>query len=199
MLAFFGTLQLNFGLNPFSEAEWLALDEITVKALEDGTQNHNRLRGAIRVKSYMVDTSRPTPIDSREADRLLALITSGALMQFYREVTGRDSICIRRCQAHVIGVDGHIQPHVDTATNPAYLHAIILQFSDAYTGGEYVVRHPVHGRQVYHLPRFSMLVSTGSLLHEVARVGAGERRTLVYFLAENDDAVAPPDNLAKKA
>ncbi|MEE8603422.1 2OG-Fe(II) oxygenase family protein [Euzebya tangerina] len=82
--------------------------------------------------------------------------------------------------------DGFFSAHRDNLS-PATLHrrfALSLNLNDAYEGGE--VRFPEYGDQRYRPPAGGALVFSGSLLHEVLPVTAGERFVLLSFLYGDD-------------
>ena len=67
--------------------------------------------------------------------------------------------------------------------------ALTLNLSEDYEGGE--LRFPEYGPNLYRPPRGAALVFSGSLLHEVADVTAGERFVLLSFLFA-DETVRQP-------
>jgi predicted 2-oxoglutarate/Fe(II)-dependent dioxygenase YbiX len=106
------------------------------------------------------------------------------MREFYDQVVGSDLV-IRRCQVNLLHKGGFVGFHLDTDSNPDYTSPIVIQFSSEYSGGDYVVHHPVHSAQEFSMPRYSMIISSCNLPHEVTEVTSGRRKSLVYFLSHH--------------
>ena len=133
------------------------------------------------VARFMTDVEAPLRVNEEAADEVLAILGSPKMTQFYDEVVGTNLV-IRRCQVNLLHKVGF---HLDTDSNPDYTSPIVIQFSSDYEGGDYVVHHPVHSAQEFSMPRYSMIISSCNLPHEVTEVTSGRRKSLVYFLSKH--------------
>ena len=78
--------------------------------------------------------------------------------------------------------------HLDAASNPDYDYSMIVQLGRAFEGGDFVV-HDESGQQyAYRASYGSVLVTTCKYRHEVSKVTAGERNSLVYFYSRHAEA-----------
>jgi hypothetical protein len=132
----------------------------------------------------MTDVEKPQRVNEEAADEVLAILGSPKMMDFYDQVV-RTDLVIRRCQVNVLHKGGFVGFHLDTDSNPDYISPIVIQFSSNYDGGDYVVHHPVHSAQEFKMPRYSMIISSCNLPHEVSEVTGGRRKSLVYFLSNH--------------
>jgi hypothetical protein len=182
-----GSVQLDLGANPFDEETWQEIDALTspervpYERIAIGDAGEENFTDVAR---FMVDMNEPTHVPSASNVRLMELLSSPRMMGIYQELTGLDGLCIRRCQVNVLHDGGFVGLHLDTDSNPDYQHPVILQMGSEYSGGDYVVHPPNTEPKVYRLPRYSMLISSCWLPHEVTKVTSGERKSLVFFLSQ---------------
>jgi hypothetical protein len=182
-----GSVQLDLGANPFDEETWREIDALTspervpYERIAIGDAGEENFTDVAR---FMVDMNEPTHVPSASNVRLMELLGSPRMMGIYQELTGLDGLCIRRCQVNVLHDGGFVGLHLDTDSNPDYQHPVILQMGSQYSGGDYVVHPPNSEPKVYRLPRYSMLISSCWLPHEVTKVTSGERKSLVFFLSQ---------------
>jgi hypothetical protein len=171
---------------PLNEAEWGRLSVLTehpfleyefVK-LGDTGDTHRLFVGR-----FIIDKDHPQKVNSH-ADDVVGIVGSPKMMAYFEALIGVPALAIRRCQVNRIRPGGYVGPHVDRDANPDYLAAVVFQLGDNFEGGDYVVHHPRGGMMRYRVPHHVMLVSQCDLLHEVAEVTRGERKTLVAFLAQ---------------
>ncbi len=184
-----GSVQLDLGSNPFDEETWKEIDALTspervsYERIAIGDAGEENFTDVAR---FMVDMNEPTYVPSPGSERLMELLNNPRMMAIYQELTGLDGLCIRRCQVNILRDGGFVGLHLDTDSNPDYQHPVILQMGSQYTGGDYVVHPPDREPKVYRLPRYSMLISSCWLRHEVTKVTSGERKSLVFFLSQYD-------------
>lgn len=183
-----GSVQLDLGANPFDEATWEEIDfltspeQVAYERIAIGDAGEKNFTDVAR---FMVDIDQPTRVVSAGSERLMELLDNPRMMGIYQELTGLEGpLCIRRCQVNILHDGGFVGLHLDTDSNPDYQHPVILQMGSKYTGGDYVVHPPNSEAKVYKLPRYSMLVSSCWLPHEVTTVTSGERKSLVFFLSQ---------------
>jgi hypothetical protein len=183
----YGTILMKLGEHPLTEAELDRLDQLSdasnvpyehVLIGDAGEENF------VDVARFMTDVEQPLRVNEEAADEVLAILGSPKMMQFYDEVVGTDLV-IRRCQVNLLQKGGFVGFHLDTDSNPDYASPVVIQFSSDYQGGDYVVHHPVHSAQEFSMPRYSMIISTCNLPHEVTEVTGGRRKSLVYFLSKH--------------
>jgi hypothetical protein len=183
----YGTILLKLGEHPLTEAELDRLDQLSdashvpyehVLIGDAGEDNF------VDVARFMTDVEAPSVVNEEAANEVLAILGSPKMMQFYDQVIGTDLV-IRRCQVNLLQKGGFVGFHLDTDSNPDYTSPIVLQFSSDYEGGNYVVHHPAHSAQEFRMPRYSMIISSCDLPHEVSEVTSGRRKSLVYFLSKH--------------
>lgn len=183
----YGTILLKLGEHPLTEAELDRLDQLSdvsnvpyehVDIGDAGEENF------VDVARFMTDVEEPLRVNEEAADEVLAILGSSKMMQFYDEVVG-SNLVIRRCQVNLLHKGGFVGFHLDTDSNPDYASPIVIQFSSDYSGGDYVVHHPIHSAQEFSMPRYSMIISSCNLPHEVTEVTSGRRKSLVYFLSNH--------------
>jgi len=183
----YGTILLKLGEHPLDEEEFDRLDQLSdisrvpyehVLIGDAGEQNF------VDVARFMTDVEAPLRVNGDSSDHVLAILGSLKMTNFYNHTIGTNLV-IRRCQVNALQKGGFVGFHLDTDSNPDYVSPIVLQFSSDYEGGSYVVHHPVHSAQEFWMPRYSMIVSSCNLPHEVTEVTSGRRKSLVYFLSHH--------------
>ena len=88
-------------------------------------------------------------------------------------------------QYNILGEGCFVGLHLDTDSNPDYLVAVVIQFGDEFSGGEYVVYGGDQPPRRYSPEKNSIIVSNCDYEHEVTKVTAGQRKSLVFFLSES--------------
>lgn len=183
-----GTVVLDFGENPLDEHEWRKLDQLTSRdaiPYERVTMGDADEPNFVEVGRFMTDVEQPVLVNRPVSDELLSIVSSPKMMKLYRHVLGVDDLHIRRCQVNVYGEGSFVGLHLDTDSNPDYLSPVVLQFSGDYDGGEYIVHREQHEPQLYHMGRYSLLISRCDISHEVSKVTRGMRKSLVVFLSRH--------------
>ena len=115
------------------------------------------------------------------APLVLDIIGAKDKLAFYERVTGISQLMIRRAQIHVMAPGGHVAYHRDIDSNTLYVAAVVLQFSAAAKGGEFMVHS--RSNQMFRVKEFAMLMTQAELPHEVITVEKGKRVTLAFWLA----------------
>lgn len=183
----YGTILLKLGEHPLTEAELDRLNQLS--DVSHVPYEHVRIGDAgeenfVDVARFMTDVEQPSLVNEEAANEVLAILGSPKMMQFYDQVVGTNLV-IRRCQVNLLHKGGFVGFHLDTDSNPDYTSPVVIQFSSDYEGGNYVVHHPVHSAQEFRMPRYSMIISSCNLPHEVSEVTSGRRKSLVYFLSKH--------------
>lgn len=136
----------------------------------------------VQVGRFMTDVRNTKVVNEELNARLMKIITSERMKNFYRELVGLDVAHIRRAQVNKMLPGSFIGLHLDRDSNPDYEVSVVLQLGRQFGGGEFVV-HDSQGPVQSIEPTYrSMTVSRCNFPHEVRRVTAGERISLVYFL-----------------
>lgn len=183
-----GTALFELGSTPLTRAQWDELDELSsprVVPYERVTLGDAGEPNYVDVARFMTDVEGPQFVNTHASRRVIEIVGSAAMMAFYERVTGHSNLVLRRCQVNVLNAGGFIGTHLDVDSNPDYLSPVVMQFSNDYRGGEYVVYHPVRGETRFKTRRYSMLISRCDIPHSVSAVTAGSRKTLVFFLSRH--------------
>ena len=181
-----GTVLLDYAQSTFTLQEWKDLEAAISPKKLPYEQVHFGDVGELEhlnVGRLITDIDQPRSVNRKASLKVISILNSEKMSNFYREITGLENIWIRRCQAHILQKGCFIGYHTDTDSNPDYLVAIILQFSSNYEGGNYIVYNKQGKRKAIKTHRFSMLINRCDLPHEVTQVDLGERKTLAYFLS----------------
>jgi len=71
--------------------------------------------------------------------------------------------------------------HLDAESNMSYEYSVIIQLGQEFEGGEFVV-YPEHREPQIYFPTYgTVVITTCKFRHEVRKVTANERKSLVYF------------------
>lgn len=106
------------------------------------------------------------------------------MCHFYKQFTGTEKLCLRRCQANHLIKRDYIGEHKDQGSSPDYLATIVFHFSEDYSGGFFVTDE----KQNYKPAAYTALVNNCSVSHLVTEVESGERLTLACFLSPSFSA-----------
>lgn len=183
-----GAIVLNEEDGILSKEDW---DEIEAMVQPGGLSYETVLIGdagepnQVQVGRFMTDVRNTKVVNEELNAKLMKIITSERMKTFYRDLVGMDVAHIRRAQVNKMLPGSFIGLHLDRDSNPDYEVSIVLQLGREFGGGEFVV-HDRNGPVQSIAPTYrSMTVSHCSFPHEVKRVTAGERISLVYFLCEH--------------
>jgi hypothetical protein len=169
---------------PFTSTEWARLRELSFSEgqFELVTCGDTSEPTSVLVHRLLIDGNPPRVFDPTRADELIRIIGSPAKLGFLERVIRRTNLMVRRAQAHILEEGGYIACHRDSESSKHYVAAVVLQFRAAEEGGEFVIGRMDGDRMT--LPVFSMLITDAELPHEVTPVLRGERRSLVFWLAD---------------
>lgn len=148
-----------------------------VKIGDAGEQNQ------LSVGRFMTDVERPQKVNQPISDEAERIVMSDRAKDFYLNILDQDEIFMRRMQVNIMSPGSYIGYHLDTDSNPDYRIAVILQFGEDYTGGDYVVHARNGQKSAYSSANGSVTFSNCSMPHEVTPIKSGERVSLVYFLS----------------
>ncbi len=168
---------------PLTELEWQQLAELLAKSEYDhiigGDANESH---SVWVSRYFNDVDSPLALNAL-SDNIEAIIMSSKMRHFYKQFTGTENLCLRRCQANKLQKGDYIGQHKDQDSSPHYFATIVFHFSENYSGGHFQTSEPESASQRYK-PRARMaLVNNCSIPHRVTPVVNGERLTLACFLS----------------
>lgn len=138
---------------------------------------------SVWVSRFVNDVDRPQDLSPRTED-VRRIVMNPQMRKFYRQFTGTDQLCLRRCQANRLGVGDYIGLHKDQDSNPDYVATIVFHFGSDYCGGAFVTHDPHQGNRSYRPLVHTALVNNCSIRHEVTPVTTGERCTLACFLSK---------------
>lgn len=182
-----GAVEISAAQLPMPWPAWKRLEELSdALPYEEIIEGDAGDKHTLWVGRFMNDVERPTHLH-HSSPEVVELLTSPELIALFKQISGEEQLCIRRCQINLLREGGFVGRHVDQDANPDYLLAVILHFSDKYEGGEYVVHSSTCGIQQFKPQAPSILIGRGDVPHEVAKVISGERKTLVFFLSTNFD------------
>lgn len=139
---------------------------------------------SVWVGRFVNDINKPESLHALTS-QVLQIVMSGSMHRFFSEIAGAYPLCVRRCQANRLLHGDFIGYHIDQDTTPDYKATAVIQFSDSYQGGEFVLHHPEWGEKVMEMPKYSMLINRGEIPHQVKPVQQGERLTLACFFSTN--------------
>lgn len=182
---------------PMGKADWQQLD-----AILNGMDYEKVVGGdtgdahSVWVGRFVNDVTRPEYLHPL-TDRVLGILMSQKMHQFFSRLIGAGPLCVRRCQANRLESGDFIGYHIDQDTTPDYLATAIFQLSGAYQGGEFIVYHPDRGDFPMDFPRFSVLLNRGDIPHEVTSVKQGTRSTLACFFSTNFGPTRKPRSQIK--
>lgn len=138
------------------------------------------------VGRFMTDVEEPILVNRPLSDKALELIRDDSFQNFFQHLIGLDELHVRRMQYNILGEGCFVGLHLDTDSNPDYLVAVVIQFGDEFTGGEYVVYGGDYPPRRYSPTKNSIIVSDCNYEHEVTKVTSGKRKSLVFFLSQNN-------------
>lgn len=170
-------------VDDFNELEDLfkKLPQEFVEVGDAGEPNH------VLVGRFLTDVDKPRRVNGELSDRAAEIVTSSEAMASCCKLLEAESLYLRRMQVNTLQEGSFVGQHLDKDSNPDYEVAIVLQYSDDYQGGEFIVHSPDQAPKSFKTYRQSMTITKCSLPHEVTKITQGERISLVYFLSEHPD------------
>jgi len=171
----------------FSPGEVVALERLQAQLPEekvtagDAGDTHD-----IFVRRIMVDRAGELPaiVNGPTAETIVSVLETAARKRVLTALFGEDLV-LRRCQINRMVAGSFIGLHLDAESNPDYEISVIVQLGRKFEGGAFVV-HPPHGTEQVYTPTYgTVVITTCKYRHEVTRVLANERTSLVYFYARH--------------
>ena len=138
------------------------------------------------VGRLITDVDIPTLVNRPTSDEALDIIKDADFQKFFSYLLETSTLHVRRMQYNILGEGCFVGLHLDTDSNPDYLVAVVIQFGDEFSGGEYVVYGGEQPPRRYSPRKNSVIVSNCDFEHEVTKVTSGKRKSLVFFLSESD-------------
>lgn len=184
-----GTLLIKQKDSPYSNEDWRLLNQLTdleVFPFEYVAIGDTGEPEKLQVGRIVTDVTESILIENNNSKKIWEIINSNKSVTFLKNLLSLKDIVIRRCQVHILRTDCFIGYHLDKDSNPDYLYAVILQFSESYSGGDFIVHNTNSEKKfVYRSFYGELLVTRCDFPHEVTKVKNGERKSLVFFVSEN--------------
>ena len=170
---------------PLTEQEWQQLADILGRSdyehIIGGDANESH---SVWVSRYFNDVVSPKAL-SEQSEEVAAIVMSPKMRNFYKQFTGTDQLCLRRCQANRLLEGDYIGEHKDQDSSPDYFATVVFHFSPDYSGGYFQTGSDERGGESkrYKPNGKTVLVNNCSVPHQVTPVEKGERLTLACFLS----------------
>ena len=170
---------------PMQEQEWQQLEKILDEVEYEHVVGGDAGEGhSVRVCRFYNDVDRPLALHDRSLD-ISNIVMSQKMRAFYKQFTGTDNLCLRRCQANLLYKGDYIGLHKDQDSSPCYFATVVFHFGSQCSGGDFISYDVKRGDKNYHPQQRSVLVNNCSIPHEVSKVLQGERKTLACFLSKD--------------
>ena len=172
---------------PLNQREWQRLAELlAISEYEHIIGGDADDQHSVWVSRYYNDVDSPAALNDLSGD-IKAIVMSPKMRAFYRQFTGTEDLCLRRCQANRMQPGDYIGEHKDQDSSPDYFATIVFHFSENYGGGCFQTTGQTceqNREPQSYKPRAHMaLVNNCSIPHQVTTVVSGERLTLACFLS----------------
>ncbi len=168
---------------PLSDKEWQQLSVLLANSKYDhvigGDANESH---SVWVSRYFNDVDSPKALNALSSD-VEAIVMSPKMRRFYKQFTGTEKLCLRRCQANLLHKGDYIGDHKDQDSSPHYYATVVFHFSKNYSGGYFQTNDHGCESQRYKPQAHTVLVNNCSIAHQVTKVEKGERLTLACFLS----------------
>jgi hypothetical protein len=169
---------------PMDEGEWRQLEKILSDVEYEHVIGGDAGEGhSVGVCRFYNDVNRPVALHDKSLS-VSNIVMSQKMRDFYKNFTGTDNLCLRRCQANRLHKGDYIGVHKDQDSNPSYIATVVFHFGSNYSGGHFVSHDKTRGDKSYGPENRAVLVNNCSIPHEVSAVVAGERKTLACFLSK---------------
>lgn len=170
---------------PMEEEDWQRLEEIVNNVDYEHVVGGDAGEGhSVWVCRFYNDVDKPVALNEKSFD-VSSIVMSQKMKAFYKQFTGTDDLCLRRCQANLLHKDDYIGLHKDQDSSPCYFATVVFHFGSQCSGGDFVSHDVKRGDKSYHPLKRSVLVNNCSIPHEVLKVEEGERKTLACFLSKD--------------
>ena len=183
-----GTVLIPAAKGFLSEQELMRLetlaDSLPTEHVQLGDADEPNL---LYVGRFMTDVNHSQIVNEDISTEALLILASKEKMDLYCQLLGKSELFLRRMQYNIMERGSFIGLHLDVDSNPDYLVAVVIQFGDEYEGGEFVLHK--HGKKsTYKSEKYDVIISDCLIPHEVKKIKAGHRKSLVFFLSENSGA-----------
>jgi len=178
------TLLFEEGDIPLSDKQWQQLAHLLANSEYQHVIGGDAEEGhSVWVSRYYNDVESPEAL-SDLSEQVKTIVMSPEMRAFYKQFTGTDELCLRRCQANRLSQGDFIGLHKDQDSSPDYLATIVFHFSKGYKGGYFQIENDdTLASRRYRPAEHMALVNNCSIPHQVTRVESGERLTLACFLS----------------
>ena len=181
-----GTTLIPFEHGPFSKKD---IDKLSllcekvekefIKVGDAGEPNH------LLVGRFMTDVMKPEVVDNPYSNDLIKIIYNDELTSYVSNIIKvNGKFFLRRAQFNQIDQNCFVGYHLDTDSNPDYLVACVVQLGEKFEGGHYRVYQKDKNFIDYSPSYGSFIISNCTFPHEVTKVKAGNRKSLVFFLSK---------------
>ena len=138
------------------------------------------------VRRMMIDKPGKLPerVNQPISDEILNILSDEKRQAVFEQLLGKAKF-IRRCQINRMVRGSFIGLHLDKDSNPDYDVSVVIQLGRAFEGGEFVVYPEGRNENVFRPTYGTVIVSKCEHRHEVRKVTANERTSLVYFYSDN--------------
>jgi predicted 2-oxoglutarate/Fe(II)-dependent dioxygenase YbiX len=151
-------------------------------SIGDAGEKNNLLVGR-----FMTDIKKPEVVQNLYSDKVIKILSEKKLINFIKKILDvNQEIFLRRIQFNQIDKNCFVGYHLDTDSNPDYIAAVVIQFSDLYKGGIYRVYQNDGSFSDFKSSYGDIIISNCKYPHEVTKVTEGERKSLVFFVSHSD-------------
>jgi predicted 2-oxoglutarate/Fe(II)-dependent dioxygenase YbiX len=151
-------------------------------SIGDAGEKNNLLVGR-----FMTDIEKPEVVQNPYSDKVIKILSEKKLINFIKKILDvNQEIFLRRIQFNQIDKNCFVGYHLDTDSNPDYIAAVVIQFSDLYKGGIYRVYQKDGKFSDFKSSYGDIIISNCKYPHEVTKVTEGERKSLVFFVSHSD-------------
>ena len=164
-----GVIALDQPDTPLDVDEWDRLDQLTSDEeiysapVFDGKPMYFFITAELLKDRTIPETVPPKNV----AENVLAIIGSDKMMDFYKQVLDEEGLYIRRAGIIWYPPGGFLGQHADQEKVwPHYLAAVVLHFSEDFSGGEYVAYLPGGKTRTFSSKRGSMTVTRNTVQPE---------------------------------
>ena len=185
-----GTILVNASdvVHPLSEDDINQLNLFCEKvdkeyiSIGDAGESNNLLVGR-----FMTDIEKPLVVKNPYSEKVIKVLSQEKVIKFIKKILNIDEeIFLRRVQFNQIDKDCFVGYHLDIDSNPDYLAAGVIQLGKNYKGGLYRVYQKNNTYFDYKSTFGDLIISNCNYPHEVTKVLDGERKSLVFFISNNN-------------
>tara|TARA_E500000178_G_scaffold356619_1_gene436151 strand:- start:5190 stop:5819 length:630 start_codon:yes stop_codon:yes gene_type:complete len=183
-----GTIMVPFSssTNPLSDEDFSKLKNYCTNVEKEfieigdaGEKNH------LLVGRFITDVKKPVIVKNKYSKKVISILKKKKLVNFIKKILKtKKNIHLRRVQFNEIGKNCFVGYHLDVDSNPDYLAACVIQLGSKFKGGIYRVYQKKSKKFYDYAPsKGSLIISNCLYPHEVTKVKAGKRGSLVFFVS----------------